>query len=395
MESKDKKGIYTGQFWLLCTSSLLFFGSFNMLLPELPNFLTKLGGADYKGWIIAIFTVTAGLSRPFSGKLTDKVGRIPVMMFGVAVCVLCGFLYPLVGSVFGFLLLRFVHGLSTGFKPTATSAYVADIIPAERRGEALGLLGMAGTTGMALSPLFGSAITNAFGLEALFYSSSIIAAISVLILFGMKETLPNPEKFKASHLRISPGDVIEPKTLPAAVAVLLTMFSFGIMLTLIPDFSEHLGFDNKGIYLTVFTIASVCCRFFAGKASDKYGRVNVMLITLWITVIGLLVTGFATTQTTFLAGAVIFGIGSGSTTPALYAWTIDISDPNKRGKAIATMYIALELGIGGGALVSAALYDNNPERLNLAFSTGALLCALTFFYLLAFRKRSTDKALAS
>ncbi|WP_416866517.1 MAG: hypothetical protein ACMVP2_02035 [Imperialibacter sp.] len=54
--------IYTWQFMLLCFSSLLFFSSFNMIIPELPAFLTSIGGGDYKGLIISVFTLTAGLS---------------------------------------------------------------------------------------------------------------------------------------------------------------------------------------------------------------------------------------------------------------------------------------------------------------------------------------------
>ena len=108
------------QFGLLCVSNFLFSASFNMMIPELPDYLTKLGGAEYKGLIIALFTLMAGISRPFSGKLTDTIGRVPVMIFGSLVCVVCSLLYPVLTSVAGFLLLRFFHGFSTGFKPTAT-----------------------------------------------------------------------------------------------------------------------------------------------------------------------------------------------------------------------------------------------------------------------------------
>ncbi|MFB0908979.1 MAG: MFS transporter, partial [Spirosomataceae bacterium] len=121
--------IFSLQYILLCLSSFLFFASFNMLIAELPDYLTSLGGEDYKGLIISLFTVTAGLSRPFSGRLTDRIGRVPVMAFGSLVCFVCGFFYPLVTTVYPFLLLRLVHGFSTGFKPTGTAAYIADIVP--------------------------------------------------------------------------------------------------------------------------------------------------------------------------------------------------------------------------------------------------------------------------
>src|SRR5690606_41982237 len=99
-----------------------------------------------------------------------------------------GFLYPVLSSVAGFLLLRLIHGFSTGFKPTATAAYVADIIPRERWGEAAGLHGLAFSLGMAIGPAVGSAISQAYSIEALFYCSSVFALLSIVILMNMKET---------------------------------------------------------------------------------------------------------------------------------------------------------------------------------------------------------------
>ena len=144
--------LYTPAFLLLCLSHALFASSFNMMIPELPAYLSSLGGAEHKGLIIALFTLTAGLSRPFSGKLADSIGRIPVMYIGVIACVVCGLLYPVLNFVSGFLILRFFHGFSTGFKPTGSSAYVADIVPVHRRGEAMGILGICFSIGVSASP---------------------------------------------------------------------------------------------------------------------------------------------------------------------------------------------------------------------------------------------------
>src|SRR6186713_3420678 len=150
LATSDK--IYTGQFWRVCLSGMLFSASFNMLLPELPAYLTQLGGAGYKGLIISLFTLTAMISRPFSGKLADKLGRVPVMMAGAVVCVACSVIYPILTSVSGFLLLRLIHGFSTGFTPTGQAAYIADAVPIHKRGEAMGYLGTASTLGMAGGP---------------------------------------------------------------------------------------------------------------------------------------------------------------------------------------------------------------------------------------------------
>ena len=67
----------------------------------MPDYLSSLGGEDYKGYIIGVFTIAAALSRPISGKLADTIGRIPVMIFGGLVCVAISFMYPLFTTVFG------------------------------------------------------------------------------------------------------------------------------------------------------------------------------------------------------------------------------------------------------------------------------------------------------
>lgn len=194
--------IYTLPFGLLCLSSFLFSASFNMLIPELPAYLSSLGGGEYKGLIIALFTLTAGISRPFSGKLTDMVGRVPIMAVGSIVCFVCGFLYPVLTSVAGFLFLRLLHGFSTGFKPTATSAYIADIIPSARWGEAMGMHGLCFSTGMAIGPAIGSQLTAMYSMNVLFYCSSVFALLSIVILANMKETLKEKERFKPAMLKI-------------------------------------------------------------------------------------------------------------------------------------------------------------------------------------------------
>ena len=153
-----------------------------------------MGGEEYLGLIISLFTLTAGLSRPFSGKLTDQWGRIPVMVIGAVVSAVGSVMYPFISGVYGFLLIRLFHGFSTGFKPTATSAYVADLVPFDRRGEALGMLSMFGTIGTASAPVIGSMIYLNFGINTLFYASAAFAMLSVLILIGMEETL-SPRKF--------------------------------------------------------------------------------------------------------------------------------------------------------------------------------------------------------
>lgn len=388
---EKEKSIYTLQFILLCLSSLLFSSSFNMMIPELPNYLSSLGGAEYKGLIISLFTLTAAISRPFSGKLTDKWGRVPVMAIGSSVCVICGLLYPILSSVSGFLLLRLVHGFSTGFKPTSTSAYVADIIPQKRWGEALGMHGLCFGIGGALGPALGSMIVNSFGMNVMFYASSFLAFLSIIIVFNMKETLAVKEKLNKSMFYIGKNDIVDKNVFPAGIITFLSYTAFGLILTLIPDWSEHLGATNKGIFFTAFTVASVLVRFGAGKVSDRHGRPKVILAGLIIMAVALFVISAGRDIQMLLIGAGIYGIGAGILSPAVSAWTIDLSNPEHRGKAVATMYISMELGIGSGALFGGTYYNDQINRIPQIIRFDILVLVLGVVYLFYWRSNKNKK----
>ncbi|MFD1466600.1 MFS transporter [Hymenobacter caeli] len=375
---------YTAGFWLMCLSSFLFFASFNLLLPELPEHLARLGGGEYKGFIIALFTVTAGLSRPFSGKLADTVGRIPVMVFGSLVCFICGFFYPFALTVTGFLGLRLLHGFSTGFKPTGTAAFIADIVPVARRGEAMGLLGVTGSLGMAAGPAFGSWVAQHYSLNAMFYCSSGLALLSLLVQGTLTETLPvaQRQRFRWSLLRLKWAEVLEPRVFRPALVTLLCMFPYGAVLTVIPDQSRLLGLagPTKGLFYVCFTGASLAVRLVAGKWSDTYGRVAVLRWSAGVLAGGLALLVWSPSVPVFLAGAVVFGLGTGLNSPTLYAWTVDLAHPERRGRGVATMYIALETGIGLGALLAGWVFDNRPGRLPWvhAASLASVLAALAY-----------------
>jgi len=346
-----KDQLYTRPFLLLCLSRALFAGSFNMMIPELPSYLSSLGGADHKGLIIALFTLTAGLSRPFSGKLADTVGRLPVMFVGTFACVICSLLYPQLAFVSGFLVLRFFHGFSTGFKPTGTSAYVADIVPDGRLGEAMGTLGICLALGASSSPMLGSWLVKHFDINVMFYASAVLAILSVIILLNLKETLPVKQPFRLALLKVGRKDIFDPLAIPAGIVMICCYISYGVILTLVPDLSDQLGVENRGTFFAIFTLASVSTRFTAGRISDRLGRVPVLKASAVLIAIAMIAFARADSKLMLYLASTLFGLGNGVFSPAINAWTIDLGDPGRKGRALATMYIALEIAIGGGALI--------------------------------------------
>jgi MFS family permease len=388
---EKQSSIYTTQFWLLCTSNFLFSASFQMMIPELPDYLSSMGGKEYIGYIIALFTLTAGFARPFSGKLTDTIGRVPIMAFGSVVCFVCSGIYPFVHTVFGFLFLRFLHGFSTGTKPTATAAYVADIIPEDRRGEAQGMLGIFTATGMSIGPTIGSYLAGWASMNIMFYTSSAFALSSILILLNMKETLPKSSKqpFSFKLFKIGWIDIFEPRVFPAFLVMLLVSFSSGVILTLVADQTKILGMTNKGLFFTISTIASLVVRFIFAKSSDKYGRIPVMIVSSVILIISMILFAVVDSVWVFVLASILFGFSWGFNTPTLMAWTVDLSHEDFRGRALATTYIALEAGIGIGAIISGYLYKGIVENIAVSYYLSAFLALVSLVYLWKQQKLSS------
>jgi MFS family permease len=369
---------FPSQFWLLCLSTFLFFTSFNIIIPELPSFLTALGGEDYKGAIIGLFTLSAAFSRPISGKLTDTIGRVPVMIIGAVFSAIAGLLYSFAATVWMFLLIRFIHGFCTGFKPTGTVAYAADIIHPARRGESMAIIGLMNNFGFFLGVGASSLLKNAVGFDGMFISSACLAIASIAVLFRMKETLKEKQPFRWKLFILKKSDVFDKRMGKPVIITLLSVSGFGAMLTVIPDFSVHLGIMNKGSFMMMSTTGSLLVRFFSGKMSDRLGRKEMLWIGNLLWMVSLIILGFTTTPTEFYCSAFIMGCAVGFNSPSFFAWAIDRSDGVRTGNAMSTLFIALELGILYGAFLSAEVFGNVASRLGLSF------LVIGIFYLLAF-----------
>ena len=372
--------LYTPTFFILCISYAFFGASFNMIIPELPAYLESLGGAEYKGLIIALFTLTAGLSRPFSGKLADIVGRKPIIIVGTIVCIVCSLLYPILTTVSGFLLLRLVHGFSTGFSPTAITAYVADIVPVHRRGEAMGIIGVSINFGSSISPPIGGYLAVHYSLPVMFLASSILALISLLMLIKINETIPDTKSFKPSYLRLRKDEIISRRSVLPALVCGLCYLGYGAILTVTPDQSEYLGMLNKGLFFTSFTLCSVLSRLVAGTISDRYGRIPVMRVAVVLLTFSYVLLGLAESPLWLLVASGFVGFSIGIVIPAVFAWTADRSNDDNRGRSFATLFIGLEFAIGSGAILGAAIYNNQPSNFYLTFLVMGIIAFMAIIF---------------
>ena len=359
-----------------------FMTSFNLILPELNNYISILDGADKKGLIITLFTISAAISRPFSGKLADTIGRKKVIYLGIICSFFVMLIYPFSFSVLFFLILRFLHGFSAGFAPTGATALLTDLIPEKSRGHAMGIWGTFISLGIGVGQTLGSWIYLSFGFTILFLIGALFSLIAFILVFWIKETLVNQQKFNFKLLRISWKDVFEPNVLPAAFVMLLSAMCSGMIFVLTPDLSTYLGISNKGFFFGIYVIATILIRLLTSSLSDRIGREKTLLIGCFILVISMLLVGTSNSIVSYIFAAIIFGIATGITSPTMFAWTADLSHEDRRGVGAGTMFIALEFGIMFGALLTLVSYDSTKSTIFLTFLIGAMMATIACIYLI-------------
>ena len=164
---------------------------------------------------------------------------------------------------------------------------------------------------------------------------------------------------------------------------------FGIILTIMPDFSAHLGFENKGAIFSVFMISSIAVRVFAGRLSDRFGRRVVLAGGLTTMIFALAFISFAYNGTTLIIASFFFGLANGFNSPTIMAWAIDLADDKHRGRAMSTFFLFLEFGIGIGAFSSGTIFQNDPEMFQPIFLMGSGMVTIALLIVLYFRRNSS------
>jgi MFS family permease len=352
---------YSKDFWLLSASMFFFMLSFNLILPEMNGFISGLGGSEVKGSIIFLFSVAAGVSRPFAGRLADLIGRKRSVYIGLGIAIAASISYAWVGALSVFFVLRFAHGLSAGFAPTGATALLTDILPPGRKGAAMGLWGTFISLGIGVGQALGSYIFERSNFDTLFMTSAAFGILALLLLSPIKETLPEQQAFQWRQLLIKWEDVVEPSVKPAALIMLLTAISSGLIFVLTPDYSTYLGIANKGYFFGIYVLSTIGIRLVFSSLSDRIGRRETMVIGCSLLVLSMVLLGYADDVWSYSLAAAIFGLATGISSPTLFAWTADLSLAHRRGTGSGTLFIALEIGILIGSGLTFLFYKNTIE----------------------------------
>ena len=321
--------LFSKNFVLVCLSSFLYFGSFYLLLPTLPQYVLSLGGtASQIGLAIGVFTLVSVVIRPNFGKLVDTYGRKRFMIFGAGLFALLFSLYGQVHAIVPLCFLRAAHGVAHGCYMPAVYAYVADLAPLNRRGEAMGIYGVSNVVAMALFPAIGSAIiSGSANFSTLFILSTVIAAGSFLSVCFVDET--SQEGRKGGKVSIMAA-VRQRSVLVASLTLFSAATVYGAVVTFLPVYAPNRGLKNVGVFFTTYAIFTLISRVIAGKLSDRFGRRRVILPFLVVVAIAVFLLPLLRDLYLLLLIGACFGLGFGAFMPALNAFVVDETTPGQR-----------------------------------------------------------------
>ncbi len=348
MEAPRDERLLTWPFVLLCASCFVFSLSLYTLAATLPLYIRAIGIRESLiGVIIGLFSLTSMVTKPWSGWASDRYGRLPILWAGGVIALSASLLYLVSRSTGSLSLLRILHGIGIGCYPTAATAMAGDLAPPARRGEAMGYFGAAWALAIAVGPLMGIALIRTTGFESLFWTAGGLGALALALSIPFKETRPH-------GLRIMPftlASALTPRAFYPASVVICLYVNYGILFTFLPLFVEERGLGNPGLFFTFYALVVTAVRGFAGRLSDRVGRVPMAMLGMGLAAAAMAALGLSQSFTAVLLAGLLYGLGFSAAQPSLTAWTMDRVPPEEWGKALGTFYMALELGIGTGSIV--------------------------------------------
>ncbi|HUM16535.1 MAG TPA: MFS transporter [Candidatus Nitrosotalea sp.] len=375
-----------GPFARIMLTNFFFFGALNGFLL-LPLYIHRLGGDEADiGLVQGLYSAAGIVCQPVVGALIDYLGRRFFMRLGTVLLVVSCALFvvssplPLLGG------LRVLQGVAFSVFFVANYVHVVEMVPAERRGWALGIFGLSGLVSTSLAPLFGEFMIRRFGFPAFFATAGVIAAAAAVASWNVRDVRP-------PALGARPGlHVIQEGLLELRHMHMLLGFFFGLgtgtIFTFLPTFGEVLGVASVGLFYTAYAVAAMLVRVAGGNLIDVRGRRAVIIpcmfvqaaATAIIAIVALLfrpALGLPVLPFLFLAGF-LAGAAHGFLYPAMSALLMDVTPERRRGSAVGIFSSVILVGNTTGAIAFGFVahglgYSVMWAALTLLLLTGSLL----------------------
>lgn len=338
-----REPLWTREYTLTIASLHLFFLGWSLLFATLPLYV---GDAPkwQVGWVVGgAFGVASLFARPFSGRLTDRRGRRPVLLLGGGLTAAMLAAHALTRDPLALTGIRLLTGTGMCLYTTAALAQLADVLPVTRRGEGMGWYGVLYTLTNVYGPWLGTAVAGAIGLRAFFLFPAAVTVAATALVAPLRDwRRPNGTR--------SGGLISRAALLPTVTFLALTM-SFSVLMAFLALYVTRHDLGSAGLFFFLEGVALVPARWVGGTMADRWGRPAIILPGLVLAAVGMLLLGLVPHALAVYLAALIFGAGFGLGHTGLTILTVDRAAPEERGAAMATFALAWDAGtIGAFAL---------------------------------------------
>ncbi|ABK45864.1 major facilitator superfamily MFS_1 [Magnetococcus marinus MC-1] len=339
------------------TISIIFFTvfldllGFGLVLPLLPNYASDPmfhASTMEIGVLMGIYSLMQFLFAPLWGRLSDHIGRRPVLIIGLFGSALSYLIYGLAESLMVLILSRALAGFM-GANIAAAQAAMADLTPPEKRAQAMGIIGAAFSLGFVLGPAMGGYLASTYGISAAPLAAALITGLNaVAALFLLSETRDlsteqqQPLSKRAHPLSLHPWK--QARNYPGALMVCLFM---GLFITLFAAFEMALplwtqiimGWDsgsqtmaeNGHLFAFVGVVMAIVQGGIVRRLVPKIGEVRTAYSGLICIALGLMLLGQASNYTTLLIALGLAATGAGLVHPAFSSLVSLNTDKDKQG----------------------------------------------------------------
>ena len=187
----EKKNLY-----VLCACALPLMICSGLVYSMFSLYMAEVLGAPRTqiGLVYMLGSLAGLLSGPLLGKLSDRFGRKPIILGAMASFTLIFVLYSLARGYTVVYPIQVLEGAAWVGIGAAVTAYIADIIAADKRGWAMGVYQQTISVGWMIGPAFGGFLSDIIGFRTIFLLGAVLAAISfVLVLLLVKEPRHQPD----------------------------------------------------------------------------------------------------------------------------------------------------------------------------------------------------------
>ena len=337
---------------------------FGIVLPLLPSYAAGFHASDTAiGLLVASFSFMQFIFAPRWGRLSDRIGRRPVLLIGLCGSAASYLLFALAGNFWTLLLSRVLAG-GMGATVNVAQAYLADITPPERRSHAMGLIGAAFGLGFVLGPAI-AGLTVHFGQGVPgFVAAGISTGALILALFRLPETRVHEPS------AAPPGPLHWRPLAPTYGVLFFAVLAFAVISVALPLYTtRELGYSEARtaqLFVLMGLASAVVQGWLVGKLSRRFPERSLIragTTLLAVGLVGIPLSHLAGIPARWhvpllLSAIVVLAIGVGLNSPSVTGYLSRTVGRDEQGRALGTLQsvnsMARILGPPGAGVVMAA-----------------------------------------